>query len=84
VTQAKRMGKARSGLLCFSDATTSTAWRCCCCSPSLLENSISQYEKALVSTPVPSINSSGSDHSSAENGVVDRYVGFLVHVFRFL
>ncbi|KAJ4777566.1 DNA repair and recombination protein RAD54 [Rhynchospora pubera] len=57
---------------CLSDATTATTWQCCCCLPSLLENSISQYEKALVSTPEPSISESGSDHSEAENGVVNR------------
>lgn len=62
---------------CLSDATTVTTWRCCCCSPSLLENSISQYEKVLGSTSEPSISESGSDHSEAENGVVNRYAGYL-------
>jgi hypothetical protein len=68
---------------CLSDATTVMSWQCCCCFPSLLEKVISQYERALVSTPEPSISESGSDHSEAENGVVKRYVGYFVILLSF-
>ncbi|KAJ3682438.1 hypothetical protein LUZ60_015011 [Juncus effusus] len=55
------------GEKCLSDAKSTTpAWQCCSCVPSLLENLISQCEKALRNPEISS-SESGSDRSENEN-----------------